>query len=76
MKELLTDIAKRLVRNPEQVSVVERQNGDTVVLELNVADEDMGKIIGRHGKIARAIRSIMKVAASLEDKKVIVDIVD
>ena len=76
MKELLTDIAKRLVRNPEQVSVVERQNGDTVVLELNVADEDMGKVIGRHGKIARAIRSIMKVAASLEDKKVIVDIVD
>ena len=76
MKEILTDIAKRLVRNPDAVRVVEKQNGDTTVLQLSVAPDDMGKVIGRHGKIARAIRSIMKVAANLENKKVLVDIVD
>ena len=76
MKDLLTDIAKRLVRNPDDVTVNEKERGDTVVLELSVAKDDMGRVIGRHGKIARAIRSILKVAASLEDKKVIVDIVD
>lgn len=76
MKDLLTDIAKRLVRNPDDVTVNEKESGDTVVLELSVAKDDMGRVIGRHGKIARAIRSILKVAASLEDKKVIVDIVD
>jgi predicted RNA-binding protein YlqC (UPF0109 family) len=76
MKDILTDIAKRLVRNPDDVTVNEKESGDTVVLQLSVAKEDMGRVIGRHGKIARAIRSIMKVAASLEDKKVIVDIVD
>ena len=75
MKELLTDIARRLVRNPDQVRVTERENDGTVVLELSVAPDDMGKVIGRHGKIARAIRSIMKVAASRENKKVVVDIV-
>lgn len=76
MKDILTDIAKRLVRNPDDVTVSEKESGDTVVLQLSVAKEDMGRVIGRHGKIARAIRSIMKVAASLEDKKVIVDIID
>lgn len=76
MKEILTDIAKRLVRNPDQVTVNEKQNGDTIVLQLSVAPEDMGKVIGRHGKIAHAIRSVMKVAATLENKKVVVDIVD
>ncbi len=76
MKDILTDIARRLVRNPDDVTVNEKESGDTVVLQLSVAKEDMGRVIGRHGKIARAIRSIMKVAASLEDKKVIVDIVD
>ena len=76
MKDILTDIARRLVRNPDDVTVNEKESGDTVVLQLSVAQEDMGRVIGRHGKIARAIRSIMKVAASLEDKKVIVDIVD
>jgi predicted RNA-binding protein YlqC (UPF0109 family) len=75
MKELLTDIARRLVRNPDHVRVTERENDGTVVLELSVAPDDMGKVIGRHGKIARAIRSIMKVAASRENKKVVVDIV-
>lgn len=76
MKDILTDIARRLVRNPDDVTVNEKESGDTVVLQLSVAKEDMGRVIGRHGKIARAIRSIMKVAASLEDKKIIVDIVD
>lgn len=75
MKELLTDIAKRLVRNPDQVSVNEKSDGDTVVLELSVAADDMGKVIGRHGKIAKAIRSIMKIAAVRENKKVVVDII-
>ena len=75
MKELVEVIAKALVDNPEEVSVNEKKEGRTTVLELYVADGDMGKVIGKQGRIARAIRSVVKAAAAKEDKRVVVDIV-
>ena len=75
MKELVEVIAKALVDNPEEVSVDEKKEGRTTVLELHVADGDMGKVIGKQGRIARAIRSVVKAAAAKEDKRVVVDIV-
>ncbi len=75
MKEVLQVIAKSLVEFPEQVNVNEIINeDDTVTLELRVAQTDMGKVIGRQGRIAKAIRTVVKAAASKEDKKVSVDI--
>ena len=75
MKEVLQVIAKSLVEFPEQVNVNENINeDDTVTLELRVAQTDMGKVIGRQGRIAKAIRTVVKAAASKEDKKVSVDI--
>lgn len=74
MKELVEVIAKSLVDNPEEVAVTEKENGKTIVVELKVAPADMGKVIGKQGRIAKAIRSVVKAAASREDKKVIVDI--
>ncbi len=74
MKELLETIAKSLVSNPDAVSVNEIDNGDSVVLELSVAQEDMGKVIGRQGRIAKAIRAVMKAASLKENKKVSVEI--
>ena len=67
-------IAKSLVDNPDEVVVTEKDTGKALVLELKVASSDMGKVIGKQGRIAKAIRSVVKVAASKEDKKVIVDI--
>jgi len=77
MKELLEYIAKSLVNNPEEVSVTEIKSGSdrSVILELRVAQDDMGKVIGRQGKIARTIRTIMKAAAVKENTRVQVDIV-
>ena len=75
MKELVEVIAKALVDNPEEVSVNEKKEGRTTVLELHVADGDMGKVIGKQGRIARAIRSVVKAAAAKEDKRVVVYIV-
>ena len=75
MKELVEVIAKALVDNPEEVSVNEKKEGRTTVLELHVADGDMGKVIGKQGRIARASRSVVKAAAAKEDKRVVVDIV-
>ena len=72
MKELVEVIAKSLVENPEEVT--ERQSGKTTVVELKVAPSDMGKVIGKQGRIAKAIRAVVKAAASKEDKKVVVDI--
>jgi len=74
MKELLTQIAKTLVDNPDevQVDVVEKEH--LTVLQLTVAKEDMGKVIGRKGKIAQAIRTVIKAATPPNDKKVVVDI--
>ena len=75
MKELVEVIAKALVDNPDEVSVTEKKEGRTTVLELHVADGDRGKVIGKQGRIARAIRSVVKAAAAKEDKRVVVDIV-
>ena len=74
MRELVEVIAKALVDHPEEVVVTEKEDGKTLVLEVKVADSDMGKVIGKQGRIAKAIRSVVKVAAAKEDKKVIVDI--
>ena len=74
MKALVEVITKALVDNPENVVVTERTEGKTIVIEVKVADSDMGKVIGKQGRIAKAIRSVVKAAAAKEDKKVIVDI--
>ena len=75
MKQILIDITKALVEDPESVSVTEKVSGDTVVLELNVAKSDMGRVIGKDGKIAKSIRTVMRAAAAKENKRVIVDII-
>ncbi len=72
--EVLSIVAKSIVEHPDEVSVTEEANGNTVTLTLSVAESDMGMVIGRHGKIARAIRSVMKAAANAAGKKVNVDI--
>ena len=74
MKELVEVIAKALVDDPESVVVNEREEKKTTVLEVRVAESDMGKVIGKQGRIAKAIRSVVKDPAAKEDKKVIVDI--
>lgn len=76
MKELVEVIAKALVDDPDSVAVNEREDKKTTILEVHVADSDMGKVIGKQGRIAKAIRSVVKAAAAKEDKKVIVDIMD
>lgn len=76
MKELVEVIAKSLVDNPEEVVVSETEDEKSIVVELRVAPNDMGKVIGKQGRIAKAIRAVVKAAASKVDKKVIVDIVD
>lgn len=75
MKELVEVIAKALVDDPDSVAISERQDGRTTVIEVRVADSDMGKVIGKQGRIAKAIRSVVKAAAAKEDKKVVVDII-
>ena len=74
MKELVEVIAKSLVDYPNEVQVTETENDKAVVLELKVAQSDMGKVIGKQGRIAKAIRTVVKAAASKEDRKVIVEI--
>ena len=74
-KEVVEVIAKSLVDYPEEVVVTETENDKTIVVELHVASSDMGKVIGKQGRIAKAIRSVVKAAASKSDKKVVVDIV-
>lgn len=75
MKEVLENIAKALVVYPEDVVVNEKAGEDTVVLELKVNKDDMGKVIGKQGRIAKAIRTVVKAAASRENKKVVVEII-
>ena len=75
MGELVAVIAKALVDYPEQVTVSENIGQESTIVELRVAEEDMGKIIGKQGKIAKAIRSVVKAAANKENKRVIVEIV-
>ncbi len=74
MKELVEVIAKALVDSPDEVVVTESMKGEDILIELKVAAADMGKVIGKQGRIAKAIRSVVKAAASKEDKKVIVEI--
>ena len=76
LKSLLEYIAKSLVDFPDDVSVTEVDGDQALVLELRVRSEDMGKVIGKQGRIARSIRAVMKAAASRENKKVMVEIVD
>lgn len=75
MKDLVELIARSLVDQPEQVSVLEVEGEKTVVIELKVAPEDMGKIIGKQGRIAKALRTVVKAAAAKEGKKIIIEIV-
>lgn len=74
MKELVEVIAKALVDSPDEVTVTETEKDDNTVIELKVAPSDMGKVIGKQGRIAKAIRSVVKAAASKDDKKVTVEI--
>lgn len=76
MKELLLYMAKNLVDDPDSVSVVETEGEDGKVLELHVAEGDMGKVIGRQGRIAKEIRTIIKTVAQRTGEKVTVEIVD
>ena len=75
MKHLLEVIAKALVDQPDEVTVIERETEDALILELHVAPGDMGKVIGKQGRIAKAIRSVVKAASSKENIKVDVEIV-
>ena len=74
MKDLVEVIVKALVDDPDGVVVTERQDGRTTVVEVKVTESDMGKVIVKQGRIAKAIRSVVKAAAAKDDKKVIVDI--
>ena len=74
MKKLVEAIAKALVDHPDQVVVTETENEDEILIELKVGPDDMGKVIGRQGRIAKAIRTVVKAASSRSSKKVIVDI--
>ena len=76
MKELLIYIAQSLVEHPESVSVTEYETPAETVLELRVAPEDMGKVIGRQGRIAKEIRTLMRSVAQRQGKRISVDIVD
>ena len=67
-------LAKALVEHPEEVTVTETEKNGETILELKVAPSDMGKVIGKQGRIAKAIRSVVKAAASKEEKKVVVEI--
>lgn len=75
MKELVETIAKSLVDNPEMVQVNEIAGEQSIILELKVASDDMGKVIGKQGRIAKAIRTVVKAAAVKENKRVVVEII-
>ena len=75
MKDLVEVIAKALVDNPDEVTVTEKFSGKNLTVELHVAPSDMGKVIGKQGRIAKAIRTVVKAAALEDNKKVDVDII-
>lgn len=75
MKEVVEIIAKALVDNPDEVVVTEKEDSKSITIELHVAASDMGKVIGKQGRIAKAIRSVVKAASSKDNKKVDVEIV-
>ena len=74
MRELLMFVAQSLVEHPEQVQVQETEGPEAVILELNVAEEDMGKVIGKQGRIAKAVRAVVKAATAKNSKPVFVEI--
>ena len=74
MQELVTFVAKALVDHPDQVVVSETEGPEAIILELHVADEDMGKVIGKQGRIAKAIRAVVKAATAKNSKPVFVEI--
>ena len=76
MKDLLETVVKPLVDNPDDVNITETEREDAVVLELRVNSADMGKVIGKQGRIAKAIRTVMRAASHKDGKKVIVDLVE
>ncbi len=77
MRDLLEFLTRSLVEHPDQVQVSEVEEIDgEVVLEVEVADDDLGRVIGRGGRVANALRSVMKAAATREEKRVVVDILD
>jgi len=76
MKDLIADIVKALVDQPEQVSVTEIEGGQTVVVEISVAKSDMGKVIGKQGRNAQAIRTILSAAAGKARKRYVLEIVE
>ena len=75
MKELVEVIARALVDNPDEVVVTEKEEGKNIIVELHVAASDMGKVIGKQGRIAKAIRSVVKAASSKDNKIVDVEII-
>ncbi len=75
MKELVEVIAKALVENPDEVVVTQKEEGRNIIVELHVAPSDMGKVIGKQGRIAKAIRSVVKAASSKDNKRVDVEII-
>ena len=74
MQELLTFVARSLVEHPDQVSVTETEGPEAIILELHVAEDDMGKVIGKQGRIAKAIRAVVKAATAKNSKPVFVEI--
>ena len=74
MKDLILFLAKSLVENPDAVQVTETEGPDSIILELNVAPEDMGKVIGKQGRIAKAIRAVVRAATAKDQKPVFVEI--
>ena len=75
MKEVVEVIAKALVENPDEVVVTQKEEGKNIIVELHVAPSDMGKVIGKQGRIAKAIRSVVKAASSKGNKRVDVEII-
>ena len=75
MKELVELLVKSLVKNPDQACVTERVENDTWIYEVTVAQEDMGKVIGKQGRIAKAIRTVAKAAATSDNRRVMVEII-
>lgn len=76
MKEILETLIKSLVEHTEEVTVTEKEEGKTIVFEVKVAETDMGKVIGRQGRVAKSIRTVMKSVAGKEHKKVVVEFLD
>jgi uncharacterized protein len=76
MKELIEYMAKAMVENPDEVEVTEHEDGHRTIIHLDVAEGDMGKVIGRGGRVAEAMRSLLKVAAAKSDVRVVLDIGD